>query len=93
MLAQSADAQALEKKVIAGYNAKLVSRVAALKAVNSGVSVQRYLEAGRTWANIYTQVKTWIWDSNAAFTKILDNPTQFGFVDATSFGGEKSFWG
>ena len=48
---------------------------------------------GRTCANIYTQVKTWIWDSNAAFTKVLDNPTQFGFVDATSFGGEKSFWG
>ncbi|KAL5531885.1 hypothetical protein ACEPAF_5448 [Sanghuangporus sanghuang] len=40
-----------------------------------------------------TGVQTWVWDSNTAFTVILDNPTSFGFVDATSYGGTGSFWG
>ncbi|RPD57450.1 hypothetical protein L226DRAFT_615111 [Lentinus tigrinus ALCF2SS1-7] len=74
MLAQSADAQALEKTVIAGFNSKLASRVASFKAANSGVT-------------------TWIWDSNAAFTTVLNNPTSYGFVDATSYGGANDFWG
>ncbi|KAJ7837904.1 hypothetical protein B0H13DRAFT_2239814 [Mycena leptocephala] len=38
-------------------------------------------------------VTTWIWDSNAAFTTILNSPTQFGFVDAVSFGNTGDFWG
>ena len=38
MLSQSADAQALEKTVILGFNSKLASRVASFKAANSGVS-------------------------------------------------------
>ncbi|KAE9390775.1 hypothetical protein BT96DRAFT_967712 [Gymnopus androsaceus JB14] len=33
-----------------------------------------------------TGVSTWIWDSNTAFNTILDDPTAFGFIDATSFG-------
>ncbi|OCB85840.1 hypothetical protein A7U60_g7194 [Sanghuangporus baumii] len=40
-----------------------------------------------------TGVQTSVWDSNTAFTVILDNPTSFGFVDATSYGGTGSFWG
>ncbi|KAJ7061257.1 hypothetical protein C8F01DRAFT_160319 [Mycena amicta] len=36
---------------------------------------------------------TFLWDSNAAFTTILANPTQFGFVDNTSFGAANDFWG
>ena len=40
------------------------------------------------------QVKTWLWDSNAAFTKVLDNPTAYGFVDNTSYGDNTNdFWG
>ncbi|KAL5504557.1 hypothetical protein ACEPAH_7218 [Sanghuangporus vaninii] len=74
MLQQSADAQNLEKTVIAGYNSKLAARAAQLKANNTGV-------------------QKWIWDSNTAFTVILDNPTTFGFVDATSYSGTGSFWG
>ncbi|KAI0800239.1 hypothetical protein C8Q74DRAFT_1235266 [Fomes fomentarius] len=38
-------------------------------------------------------VKTWIWDSNTAFTTVLNNPTKFGFADATSYGNAGSFWG
>jgi hypothetical protein len=36
---------------------------------------------------------SWLWDSNAAFTTILNAPTQFGFVDAVSFGNTGDFWG
>ncbi|KAI0745782.1 hypothetical protein C8Q76DRAFT_780872 [Earliella scabrosa] len=74
MIGQGANAQAAEKKVIAGYNAKLVTRADAFKTANTGV-------------------KTWFWDSASDFTRILDNPTQFGFSDATSVGNAKSFWG
>ncbi|KAJ7085535.1 hypothetical protein C8R44DRAFT_721645 [Mycena epipterygia] len=40
-----------------------------------------------------TGVTTWLWDSNAFFTTILSAPTQFGFVDAVSFGNTGDFWG
>ncbi|KAF8915393.1 hypothetical protein CPB85DRAFT_1432997 [Mucidula mucida] len=39
-------------------------------------------------------VNTFIWDSHAIFTRILDSPTTYGFKDATSFGtGSDIFWG
>ncbi|KAF4598901.1 hypothetical protein EYR38_007313 [Pleurotus pulmonarius] len=39
-------------------------------------------------------VETYIWDSHATFTRILDSPTTYGFVDATTFGaGSGIFWG
>lgn len=34
-----------------------------------------------------------MWDSYAAFTPILDNPTAYGFNDATSYGQSGDFWG
>ncbi|KAK7058179.1 carbohydrate esterase family 16 protein [Favolaschia claudopus] len=40
-----------------------------------------------------TGVTTWTWDSNAAFTTILNSPTQYGFVDAVSYGNTGDFWG
>lgn len=38
MLGQSADAQALEKSVIEGYNSKLAARVASFQAAHTDVS-------------------------------------------------------
>ncbi|KAJ7189175.1 hypothetical protein C8R46DRAFT_1341741 [Mycena filopes] len=38
-------------------------------------------------------VTTWLWDAHTAFTTILNAPTQFGFVDAVSFGATGDFWG
>ncbi|THH20493.1 hypothetical protein EW146_g887 [Bondarzewia mesenterica] len=38
-------------------------------------------------------VQTWLWDSNTRFSEILDSPTTYGFVDATSYGGTGDFWG
>ncbi|KAJ7825253.1 hypothetical protein B0H13DRAFT_1918696 [Mycena leptocephala] len=35
---------------------------------------------------------TWVWDANAAFTTTLNESTQFGFVDATSYGNTGDFW-
>ncbi|KAJ7758241.1 hypothetical protein B0H16DRAFT_1720846 [Mycena metata] len=40
-----------------------------------------------------TGVKTWLWDAHTEFNTILDNPTQYGFVDAVSFGNTGDFWG
>lgn len=39
------------------------------------------------------QVITQVWDSNAAFTTVLDDPQAFGFVDAVSYGNAGDFWG
>lgn len=39
-------------------------------------------------------VTTWLWDSNAAFTQVLNNPMKYGFKDATTYGtGPGIFWG
>jgi len=38
-------------------------------------------------------VHTWLWDSNAAFTTVLNSPRTYGFVDATSYGNTGDFWG
>jgi hypothetical protein len=36
----------------------------------------------------------WGWDADGAFNLILDNPKDFGFKDATSYGnGTDVFWG
>ncbi|KAF4621138.1 hypothetical protein D9613_001150 [Agrocybe pediades] len=75
MLAQSTDAQALEKSVIATFNTKLAAKISSFKANNTGVT-------------------TFLWDSNAQFTKMLNSPTTYGFADATSYGSDPTmFWG
>ena len=45
MLAQSTDAQALERTVITGYNSKLAQRAAQLAANNTGVRLRSQTEA------------------------------------------------
>lgn len=45
------------------------------------------------WAAANSGVKTFLWDSNAAFTTVLNNPTAYGFVDAISYGNTGDFWG
>ncbi|KAJ3918133.1 hypothetical protein F5877DRAFT_67611 [Lentinula edodes] len=38
-------------------------------------------------------VTTFLWDANAAFTTILDDPTAYGFIDAVSYGTDTGyFW-
>ena len=45
-------------------------------------------------AHLMNQVKTFFWDSNAQFTTMLNNPTAYGFADATSYGSAATdFWG
>ncbi|THG99690.1 hypothetical protein EW145_g7216 [Phellinidium pouzarii] len=41
----------------------------------------------------YTGVSTRLWDSYAAFSLVLDDPTAFGFIDNTSYGNPGDFWG
>ncbi|EEB97478.1 hypothetical protein MPER_03195, partial [Moniliophthora perniciosa FA553] len=41
-----------------------------------------------------SDISTYLYDSYAGFTKILDDPTSYGFRDATTYGeGEDIFWG
>ncbi|KAF8325111.1 hypothetical protein F5887DRAFT_1020665 [Amanita rubescens] len=42
----------------------------------------------------HSDIQLWEWDAHAAFTDILDNPTAYGFKDATSYGHNdpKYFW-
>ena len=95
MLSQAASAQAAEKAVIAGYNAKLVQRVAAFEAAHPNVCfiIIAMICIGYGGSDATPQVTTKIWDSNTAFTTVLDSPKTFGFVDATSFGNPGDFWG
>ncbi|KAK0212103.1 hypothetical protein DFS33DRAFT_1279139 [Desarmillaria ectypa] len=63
------------------------------KSVIEGFNRKLTARAASLEAN-HSDVTTWIWDSNAAFTPILDDPTSYGFKDATSYGdGADIFWG
>ncbi|KAF5363206.1 hypothetical protein D9758_008373 [Tetrapyrgos nigripes] len=67
--------------------------LATLKSVITGFNTRLATKASQFQAN-NTGVKTFLWDSNAAFTQILNNPTAFGFKDNTTFGtGDGIFWG
>ncbi|KAK0221164.1 hypothetical protein EDD85DRAFT_930316 [Armillaria nabsnona] len=62
------------------------------KSVIEGFNSKLTARAASLKAN-HSDVTTWIWDSNAAFTAILDSPTSYGFEDATTFGdGPGIFW-
>ncbi|KAK0212106.1 fungal cellulose binding domain-containing protein [Desarmillaria ectypa] len=62
------------------------------KSVIEGFNRKLTARAASLEAN-HSDVTTWIWDSNAAFTPILDDPTSYGFKDATSSGnGADIFW-
>lgn len=53
MLAQSTDAQALEKTVIAGYNSKLAARAQSFAAANAGVSTIKRVSGSQTRFTIF----------------------------------------
>ena len=91
MLSQDASAQAAEKAVITGFNTKLAQRVASF-AASTGVSILSYHNHGLA-PECYYQSQTWFWDSNTAFTTVLDDPQAYGFVDAVSYGNTGDFWG
>jgi hypothetical protein len=97
MLAQPASSRATEKTVIADFNRKLAAKINEFKRSNSGVSVLRSFSASVNLTGLgYAgkKVSTWLWDANAAFTTVLDDPTKYGFKDATSYGtGDGIFWG
>lgn len=42
---------------------------------------------------MFYKITTFVWDSYAAFTPILDDPSVYGFVDNTSYGATGDFWG
>ncbi|EJD08183.1 uncharacterized protein FOMMEDRAFT_187171 [Fomitiporia mediterranea MF3/22] len=72
--------------------AQAASAQALEKSVIAGYNTKLAQRATQLVAN-HSDAKTWVWDSNTVFTVFLDNPTAFGFVDATSYGATGDFWG
>jgi phospholipase/lecithinase/hemolysin len=73
--------------------AQAASAQAAEKTVISGFNSRLLTKISQFAAN-NTGVKTYLWDSNAQFTTILNSPTTYGFQDATTYGdGATIFWG
>lgn len=69
------------------------SAQAAEKTVIAGFNSRLITKISQFVAN-NTGVKTFLWDSNAQFTTILNSPTSYGFKDAISYGdGATIFWG
>ncbi|PIL33756.1 hypothetical protein GSI_04381 [Ganoderma sinense ZZ0214-1] len=50
------------------------------------------LQRAQAFASSHWGVRQFVWDSNSAFNVVLDNPTKYGFVDATSYGQTGDFW-
>lgn len=91
MLKQSAVARAKEKSVITDFNTKLANKVLAFQDAHHGVRQIWYNSTSNSLNSLQSQ--TWLWDSNAAFTAVLNSPTSYGFKDATSYGAIGDFWG
>jgi len=63
------------------------------KAVITGFNTKLAAKIATFKAN-NSGVTTYLWDSNAQFTTILNAPTSYGFQDSTSYGtGPQYFWG
>ncbi|KAF8992993.1 hypothetical protein BDQ17DRAFT_1432012 [Cyathus striatus] len=73
--------------------AQSTSDQAAEKVVIDGFNTKLLAKVAGLKAN-HSDVTTFVWDSNAQFTKMLNNPTAYGFADATTFGSDPTdFWG
>ncbi|KAF8915394.1 hypothetical protein CPB85DRAFT_1432998 [Mucidula mucida] len=65
---------------------------ALLKSTIQGFNTKLAARAQALEANS-SGVQTWVWDSNALFTTILDDPTSYGFTDVTTYGDSPDlFW-
>jgi phospholipase/lecithinase/hemolysin len=53
---------------------------------------QKYAAKVASWKASHSGVRTWLYDTDASFNKLLDSPTTYGFKDATSYGQNGSFW-
>jgi len=72
--------------------AQSASSQAAEKVVIDGFNA-KLAQRVATLAATHSGVKTYIWNSYAAFNKILDNPTAYGFKDGTTYGvADNIFW-
>jgi hypothetical protein len=54
----------------------------------------KYVTAINNWKSSHTGTTTWFYDTNAAFTKILNSLATYGFsTNPSSYGGANDFWG
>jgi phospholipase/lecithinase/hemolysin len=78
------------------FSVQMISQGASAQALEKSVISGYNSKLSSRVANLtstHSGVKTWLFDSNTAFTTILNNPTAYGFADATSYGNANSFWG
>ncbi|KAF9528018.1 hypothetical protein CPB83DRAFT_364703 [Crepidotus variabilis] len=66
----------------AGNNAQLGTRI---QAWNTAL-----VSAAAAFQTKHSDISTFVYDSWTLFSKLLDNPSQYGFTDVTTTGG--SFW-
>ncbi|KAA1470460.1 hypothetical protein DENSPDRAFT_775132 [Dentipellis sp. KUC8613] len=74
----------------------MLAQAASAQALEKSVIVGFNSKLATRVSNLTTThsgVKTWLWDSNTAFSQVLNNPATYGFVDNTSYGGTGDFWG
>ncbi|KAF9047805.1 hypothetical protein BJ165DRAFT_1344738, partial [Panaeolus papilionaceus] len=66
---------------------------AGLRTVIQGFNTRLAAKAA-AFASANPGAKTWVYDSASQFTQILNNPRNYGFRDATTYGaGSDIFWG
>jgi hypothetical protein len=88
------DAHSVIKAVVADFNYKLAAHISSFRGDHFGVSLAKHMGLISLLTKLLCgQVETWLWDSNSAFTRVLDLPTWYGFMDMTSYGGPGDFWG
>ena len=91
MLANTTENRALEKSIVTTFNFKLAAKIHKFKSTHKNV-----INIDEVWKNpaqkYYHQVQTFLWDAYSYFTAILDDPTSYGFTDATGFGADGEFW-
>jgi hypothetical protein len=88
-----ASGRKLEGTVIKGFNSRLTEKIASFECSHPGVRQHPSLLVWRITRRTPPQVATYQWNSYSFFTKILDDPTKYGFPDSTSYGSDKYFWG
>ena len=49
-------------------------------------------EVANSFKEKHPEINVAVYDSQKLFDKVLDNPTEYGFIDANTFGAENCIW-
>lgn len=91
MLTQSNSTRALEASIIDSFNSQMAQIFNEFEATTAGVS-SVFNSTSTLFINSHRQVRTWIYRADYWLDHILDDPTAYGFQDATSYGNATDIW-